>query len=166
MNIVESYKKENKIDERYETNNEYENRIRYELVESKLILEKKLKKDVKFLCWPVGAATKKALEIARDAGYISATASKYMKDEERIRLINMYGENASIMTRIGATQYWNGIAGWGSKTKYKNGFLLGLSLYSYQEKKVSTFLNKFIFLLTNFNSKNINKIIHSFKGII
>lgn len=146
LKVVESYKKEKKLNEEYETQENYEKRVKYELEESKKIIEKKLQIDVKFLCWPVGGTTKKALEIASNVGYISSTAARDIKIEEKNKLKNGYGENPERIRRIGPTLYWNKIVGFKSKVKYKNGFFLVITLYSFQGKKFFIALNKFISL--------------------
>ena len=70
FNILNKYELENSLNGRFETEEEYENRIYYELDESKKIIEKELGKNVKFLCWPGGAVTSKALQIASEVGYM------------------------------------------------------------------------------------------------
>ncbi|MFC1926562.1 polysaccharide deacetylase family protein [Chloroflexota bacterium] len=55
----------------YETEEEYEERLRYEIIESKKIIEKELNKKVNFLCWPRGKYNEISLEIAKEAGYLS-----------------------------------------------------------------------------------------------
>lgn len=60
---------------RMETPAEYERRVRYEIQESKDILEKRLTKPVEHLCFPGGAYTPEALRIARAAGYATYMAS-------------------------------------------------------------------------------------------
>lgn len=133
--VARKYKEENQLNERFETEEEYEERVYYELQKSKEIIESKLDKEVKFLCWAGGAVTDKALKIALNIGYISSTAGKDIKHERKY-LKNMYGEDASRINRIGPVLYWDGIEGFGSKIKYKNGFYFVLSLYQFQERKI------------------------------
>ena len=133
--VMRKYKEENQLNERYETEEEYEERVYYELQKSKGIIEDKLNKEIKFLCWPGGAVTDKALKMASDIGYISSTAGKDIKHERKY-LRNRYGEDASRINRIGTVLYWDGIEGFGSKVKYKNGFYIVLSLYQFQERKI------------------------------
>jgi hypothetical protein len=54
---------------RYETEREFEERVRHELSESKRLLETGLDKRVEAICWPGGSLTPKALELARELGY-------------------------------------------------------------------------------------------------
>lgn len=53
-----------------------EDKIKYELTESKSILEEKLGKKVKFLSYPLGSFNKMVREIAAKAGYSGAVANK------------------------------------------------------------------------------------------
>jgi len=146
--IAKTYKKKNKLNERFETEVEYEKRIRYELEKSKEIIENKLNKDVEFLCWPGGGISNKALEIALDTGYISSTVASDMTDDDREKIKNKNQENPLRINRMGTTFYWNKIAGYDNKIIYKKGFLLILSLYDYQGRKISGIVNKSIFLGT------------------
>ena len=93
---VEHYKKENKLVDRYETDEEQEARYRYELIESRSLLEKQLNKRVHSLCWAGSAFNDKALSIANEAGYISSTV--FYNNRERK---NRYGEDPSFINRTG-----------------------------------------------------------------
>jgi len=141
--LVKKYRQENTQEERTETKEEYEQRIYYELKKSKEIIQEKLNKTVKFLCWPGGAITADAVKIASDVGYISSTVGKD-KISERSYLKNRYGEDPSRINRIGPTLYWDGKEEVGSKIKYKNGFCLILSLYEFQDKKIISFSSSII----------------------
>lgn len=59
----------------YETDQEMEKRYRYELFESKKILEEKLNKKVDFLCWPGGGYNELSLNLSIEAGYKASTFS-------------------------------------------------------------------------------------------
>ena len=59
-----------------ETEADYQSRIRYEIVDSKRIIEEKLGKPVQFLCWPHGDNTAETHALAREAGYLATTAGK------------------------------------------------------------------------------------------
>lgn len=62
---------------RFETDDEMKHRFKYELYESKRVLEEKLHKPVNFLCWPGGGYNDASLEEAPKAGYKASTiASK------------------------------------------------------------------------------------------
>lgn len=73
--VAESYKKSNRLQGRFETQQEYKARVSYELLESKSILEEKLNKQVKFLCCPGGAYNKDVLKQAKSFGYEAITYS-------------------------------------------------------------------------------------------
>jgi len=143
LEVARKYKEENRLNERYETEEEYEERIYYELQKSKEIIEDKLDKEVKFLCWPGGAVTGKALKMASDIGYVSSTAGRDM-EHERNYLRNKYGEDPSRINRTGSVLYWDGIEGFGSKVKYMNGFYLLLLLYNFQNRKIIAPLSRLI----------------------
>lgn len=141
--VARKYKEENRLNERYETEEEYEERVYYELQKSKEIAEDKIDKEVKFLCWPGGAVTGKALKMASDIGYVSSTAGRDV-EHERKYLRNKYGEDPSRINRTGSVLYWDGIEGFGSKVKYMNGFYLLLLLYNFQNRKIIAPLSRLI----------------------
>jgi peptidoglycan/xylan/chitin deacetylase (PgdA/CDA1 family) len=58
---------------RYESDEEMEQRYRYELFESKAILEKKLNKKVDYLCWPGGGYNDLSFRLSVEAGYKAST---------------------------------------------------------------------------------------------
>ena len=57
----------------YETDEEMEKRYRYELFESKRILENELNKKITILCWPGGGYNDTSLRIVQEAGYLAST---------------------------------------------------------------------------------------------
>ncbi|MEO5789169.1 polysaccharide deacetylase family protein [Gelidibacter sp.] len=69
----------------YETDEEMEKRYRYELFESKRLLEENLNKDINFLCWPGGGYNELSLNLSIEAGYKASTGSfknkPYFNDE-------------------------------------------------------------------------------------
>jgi hypothetical protein len=140
IEIVETYKQTNKLDDKYETEEEYLERVRYELKESKEIIEKKLNKKVRFLCWPLGGATQKAVEISSEVGYISSTVAGDIKKEIRRKIKNTYGEDPSRIYRIGAGLYRKGDKDY----QYKNGLVFVLSLYDFQGRKIIGTTSKMI----------------------
>lgn len=152
FNLVKEYKKNNSLNGRFETEREYEERMYYELKESKRIIETKLKKDVKFLCWPGGSVTEKALQIASEVGYISSTAAKDMINERKY-LKNIPGEDPSRINRIDAVMYWDGVEGPESKIEYKNGFYLTLSLYNYQNRFLLSRISFLILVIISLKNK-------------
>jgi peptidoglycan/xylan/chitin deacetylase (PgdA/CDA1 family) len=115
---------------RYETDEEYKKRVIYEIAQSKKILEEKLQKPIRFLCWPGGAVTQEALEIARDAGYLSSTIGKDLASQRK-RLKNRFGEDPSRINRINPVLHWNGKKGSASRIQYKTGSQLLWSMYQF-----------------------------------
>lgn len=65
----------------YESDEEKEKRFWYELFNSKHILEQKLQKKVKFLCWPGGGYDDMSVRISKEAGYLASTTSSKDKKE-------------------------------------------------------------------------------------
>lgn len=64
----------------YESEEDMENRYRYELFESKSILEEKLKHPVDFLCWPGGSYNDISMELSKAAGYKASTLPSKQKN--------------------------------------------------------------------------------------
>jgi peptidoglycan/xylan/chitin deacetylase (PgdA/CDA1 family) len=62
---------------RYESDEEMETRYRYELFESKKILEQKLNKKVEFLCWPGGGYNALSIQLSIEAGYKASTFASW-----------------------------------------------------------------------------------------
>ncbi len=60
---------------RFESDEEKEKRFRYEIFDSKSILEEKLGKTVDYLCWPGGGYDEMSLRLAEEAGYKATTIS-------------------------------------------------------------------------------------------
>jgi peptidoglycan/xylan/chitin deacetylase (PgdA/CDA1 family) len=79
-NLIEytkSYKNRSFRLGRFETNTELEDRYRYEIIESKNILEDNLRKKIDFLCWPGGVYNEKSLKMSIDAGYKASTIASW-----------------------------------------------------------------------------------------
>ena len=98
MSIVEKYPPK---DDRFESNAEYEDRVREELIESQRTIEEILGTSVKFLCWPGGAFNRTTLRVAEEVGYV-ATTTHYQDQERR----NIYGQNPREINRIGCGTPW------------------------------------------------------------
>lgn len=92
----------------WETEEEYQTRVRHELGVSKEIIEDKLRKRVSFLCWPGGGYNDATERIADEVGYLSMTLSS--KDVRRSR------ENPRHIVRWGAPTLQRG-----TKTVYRSG---------------------------------------------
>jgi len=104
--VAEKYQREHRLDERFETEEEYEKRIYYELQKSKEIIEDKQSKEVKFLSWPGGAVTDRALKMASEVGYILSTYS-HREIRTHHRNLKNKGKDLLRIRRMGSTLYWN-----------------------------------------------------------
>ncbi len=101
--IAAEYKNNNKLNDRYETEEEFKKRVEYELAGSKRIIEEKLNKRVNFLCWPGAAFSEEVVKAAKETGYLSTTL--YFADK---KIKNIFGENPFEINRIdcGAAVFW------------------------------------------------------------
>jgi peptidoglycan/xylan/chitin deacetylase (PgdA/CDA1 family) len=73
---------------RFETAGEYRDRLVFELGESKRTIEENLKKQVKFVCWPGGAYTLEAEQVAKDLGYYAAVVNpKNLFEKHKIEIL-------------------------------------------------------------------------------
>lgn len=79
-----------------ETEVEYQARLAYEIVESKNILERRLGKPVRFLCWPHGDNTHEAHALALKTGYLATTAGKLVDEAGKIDRIPRIGTSWSL----------------------------------------------------------------------
>lgn len=128
---------------RYETNEECSARLYYELEQSKRIIEQKLNKEARFLCWPGGAATPEASEIAYHLGYLSANIPRDLRKSKKY-LRNRYGEKPNQISRFGPSLYWDGVEGNGSKIVYKNGIQLLLSVEGFRGSRITALMARCI----------------------
>jgi hypothetical protein len=80
----------------YESEDDYEARVRGELMESKAIIEHRLGKTVEFLCWPGGGVNAVAKRQAVEAGYKSWTLPSVEQRDKR----NRPGEDPSEIRRL------------------------------------------------------------------
>lgn len=105
FNQVDLYKKRNNFNNgRYETDEEQKERFKYELIESKKVLEDQLRKEVNFLCWAGGAFNDDALNIAKECGYLSTTL--FFGDTN---IKNIFGEDPAAINRTGSSDsfFWH-----------------------------------------------------------
>jgi peptidoglycan/xylan/chitin deacetylase (PgdA/CDA1 family) len=70
---------------RYETDEEYEERIMRELAGSKAIIERELGKSVEYVCWPGGGYNEAVLAAAKRVGYRAWTLASSDQTETRNR---------------------------------------------------------------------------------
>jgi peptidoglycan/xylan/chitin deacetylase (PgdA/CDA1 family) len=82
----------------YETREEQMARIRYELFESKQLIQRELGKRVDYICWPGGGYDKNVVSLAKDVGYKSWTLGS--RDQSSYR--NRFQSNPEIIKRIGS----------------------------------------------------------------
>lgn len=93
---INLYKSKKKLKGRYETDEEQKNRFKHELIESKKILEDKLKKKIDFLCWPGGANTDLSIKMCLEADYLAYTYSAHKNIGN-----NKFSEDPAKIYRIG-----------------------------------------------------------------
>ena len=86
---------------RMETDDEYRERVLFELTESKRILSEGLGHGIDFLCWPGGGRNPGVLRLAAEAGYL-ATTTHYQVMEKK----NVPGQDPSEIGRIGSGSPW------------------------------------------------------------
>lgn len=140
IQIAEDYKKENKINDQYETQDEYEKRIRHELGYTKNILEEKLEREITFLCWPGGSATDIGMSIAKELGYKFFNSARDLTPKERTEIKNI-SKGGNRVKRFTPLIYFNGKESYNSKTVYAD--KLWMKLYIY--RNTNTFLSKVLF---------------------
>jgi hypothetical protein len=85
----------------FESEADYRERVRHELLESKRLIAEALGTSVDFLCWPGGARSPVTLGIADEVGYL-ATTTHYEDPERR----NTFGQRPNEINRIGCASPW------------------------------------------------------------
>lgn len=143
------YIKKNSLESSFESDIKRKIRINYELESSKKIIERKLKKEVNFLCWPGGITNKEIIERSVDIGYISSTSGKDIQISKKKFIKNVYGDDPSRINRLGATIYFDGCLNFG-KVKYSSGSNFIALLNRFQKtNKFSSYLTLGINILVN-----------------
>ncbi|MCS6929677.1 MAG: polysaccharide deacetylase family protein [Saprospiraceae bacterium] len=74
-----------------ETEAEYNNRLVYEITQSRQVLEAHLRKPVRFLCWPHGDNSPSTHLFALESGYAATTAGKLVTERGRLDRIHRLG---------------------------------------------------------------------------
>jgi peptidoglycan/xylan/chitin deacetylase (PgdA/CDA1 family) len=92
--VVKAHKPTNA---RFETEEEYTQRVRSELIESRDEISRSLGTRVDFLCWPGGAYNPVTLEIAKEVGYLATTT--HHEDPQRR---NVFGQDPREINRVGS----------------------------------------------------------------
>ena len=131
---VEDYKHRKKLKDKYESQEHQLNRFEWELSESKSILEKELRKNVRFFCWPGGGYNNISLSMSKN-GYTAATLSSRDVSTKR----NVFGEDPTRIKRIGIPSLNHGGAG---LPRYLKGFYLYLYLREYHGSSYHRFLRQ------------------------
>ncbi|MBI2844754.1 MAG: polysaccharide deacetylase family protein [Armatimonadetes bacterium] len=103
---------------RMETEEEYLDRARFELVESKRLIEENLGREKRILCWPGGKQSPKMVELAKGLGYVSMTKSA----DATGRTPNVPGADAAWIRRIGCQDSWK--RGQGARVRTSGRYLL------------------------------------------
>lgn len=89
----------------FECDQEMEERYRYELEESKHILESKLNKPIDYLCWPGGGYNDLSLRMALEVGYKASTIASKERDTwidnqgKPYKRIKRYGQSSVIRVK-------------------------------------------------------------------
>ena len=118
------YRRQNHPNESWESEVEYQHRVRHELGASREIIASTLRNPVNFLCWPGGGYNSTTERIAQETGYLAATLAG--SDPRRAN------SQARHLVRWGApTLHRNG------KTLYRDGRYLAAMLRCRQGNKLA-----------------------------
>ncbi len=126
VGLYDEYRSDGKLITDVETDESIMKRLRYEIIDSKKILEENLQTRIEFLCWPHGDNTEAAHQLAIEAGYLATTAGSKIKFEDSIdRIPNRIG-----MSHVRNNRFLSNL-----KARYKIGSSLGL--FPYKQVNVS-----------------------------
>lgn len=138
-NMASNLKDQFQIIDKSETDQDYFERIKFELEFTKNEIEKHLDKKVNFICWPGGSATKKGVLIAEELGYLMSTAARDIP-ELRKKIINSPDFKINRISRFVPVIYDNtwkkGIK---SKIRYSPGWFFILQLMRFQNRYFAGF---------------------------
>jgi len=98
--VANNLKSKYKVVTKYESNNEYLARIKHELAFTKKEIEQNLNKEVNFICWPGGSATKEGMKIATELGYLMSTAARDLTHAERKSIVNTPKQKINRVSRF------------------------------------------------------------------
>jgi peptidoglycan/xylan/chitin deacetylase (PgdA/CDA1 family) len=99
--IDELNKKLKEFPGKHESDEEMERRYRFELFESKRIIEQKLNKKVDYLCWPGGGYNELSINLSIEAGYKASTGSaRYKTNSEHYKRIRRIPMSSFISTSL------------------------------------------------------------------
>jgi peptidoglycan/xylan/chitin deacetylase (PgdA/CDA1 family) len=137
---VEVYHRHHPAQGHWETDEEFEARIRSELKGSKETIEQRLGKRVRILCWPGGGLSPAAIRIAEEEGYEASTLTSREQGgalKKKARPANMVR-----LRREGALLY-GGVKNKGSgRPIYLSGRLFLLHLYHFQGRQPRALLSR------------------------
>jgi len=71
--IADNYRSRHRLEDSYEAEEEYIERVKSEIFDSKRKIEENLDKAIEFICWPGGGCNEITLQLAADAGYLAST---------------------------------------------------------------------------------------------
>lgn len=124
---------------RDETDEEYDQRLEYELAKSKEILENQLGKKVEFLCWPGGGynetSVKKALQV-----YKSVTLGSHDQSDKR----NIPGDDPATIKRMGIPYFGRELNGKYVDLVYPGGYTLYCYVKMFQGSRFHNLLRKIL----------------------
>ena len=89
--VYDNYKKNNALIIKRESEDEYKERVKFELSESKRIIEKELDKVVSYCCWPHGDNNEFTHKTALEVGYKATSSGKFIESENNIDRFNRMG---------------------------------------------------------------------------
>ena len=135
-----------------ETEEEFQERLKYEIVDSKKKIEQMLRKNVEYLCWPGGGICPEALKIASEV-YSACTLPSMLKGNSK----NRYGDNAKEIRRIGVPYVDE------KHINYMGGLYLYYYLREYQGKRFYRGLRQ-AFKLFQLIKNNLSIKFRIFKG--
>ena len=137
---VDNYKSKNALNERYESVSEYKDRIKHELSFTKEKIERELNKELFFLCWPGGSATRMGLEVAHEVGYTFFNTARDLTVPERKRVRNSKNSKSNRVSRFAPVLYFNNEEGRGSVIRYSKGLYFYAQLRAHEIGNMSQVL--------------------------
>lgn len=143
FNELNIFKSNHVLNERYETTEEYENRILFELQTTKSIIESQLGKSVDFHCWPGGSATKIGMKIADDLGFkLSNAANDILEIRYKLRNNSLYKINR--LNRLVPILFYKTKSNHSHEIRYSNGKIILLQIKAFKGNKFITLFYKTI----------------------
>lgn len=148
-NYSKELKDSNKVIDRYETQEEYLDRLKFELEFAKKEIEIRLNKKVNFICWPGGSATKEGVEIADKLGYLMSTAARDLTLNERKLIVNSPIKKINRISRFTPVLFnnWNR-HNKNSKIIYSPGWFFILQLMQFKEIWFANYWVKYIIYIS------------------